>query len=66
VEITTKKLNLRHAWTIARNTSTYKEYAFIKLEKDGIYGLGEAAHNVRYGANRSSPLWPRWKKAGRY
>ena len=54
MEIKSKRLDLRHAWTIARNTSTYKEYAFVKLEKDGIYGLGEAAHNVRYGESLES------------
>ncbi len=54
MEIKTKRLDLRHAWTIARNTSTYKEYAFVKLEKDGIFGLGEAAHNVRYGESLES------------
>ncbi|HOT96137.1 MAG TPA: dipeptide epimerase [bacterium] len=54
MEIKTRRLELRHAWTIARNTSTYKEYAFVKLEKDGIYGLGEAAHNVRYGESLES------------
>jgi len=31
MEIKTKRLDLRHAWTIARNTSTYKEYAFVQL-----------------------------------
>ncbi|MBN2356744.1 dipeptide epimerase [candidate division KSB1 bacterium] len=56
VEIKTKKLDLRHAWTIARDTSTYKEYAFVRLEKDGIYGLGEAAHNVRYGESLESTV----------
>jgi L-alanine-DL-glutamate epimerase-like enolase superfamily enzyme len=54
MEIKTKRLDLLHAWTIARNTSTYKEYAFVKLEKDGVYGLGEAAHNVRYGESLES------------
>ncbi len=56
MEIKTKRLDLRHAWTIARNTSTYKEYAFVKLEKDGVVGLGEAAHNVRYGESLESIL----------
>jgi len=54
MEIKSKRLELRHAWTIARNTSTYKEYAFVKLEKDGVVGLGEAAHNVRYGESLES------------
>ena len=56
VEWKTKKLTLKHAWTIARNTSTYKEYAFVRLEKDGIYGLGEAAHNSRYGETLESTI----------
>lgn len=54
MEVKAKRLELRHAWTIARNTSTYKEYAFVRLEKDGIAGMGEAAHNVRYGESLES------------
>ncbi len=54
MEIKTKRLDLRHAWTIARNTSTYKEYAFVQLKKDGVCGWGEAAHNVRYGESLES------------
>ncbi len=56
VEIKTKRLDLRHAWTIARNTSTYKEYAFVRIEKDGVFGIGEAAHNVRYGESLESTV----------
>ncbi|NOZ57804.1 MAG: dipeptide epimerase [Calditrichaeota bacterium] len=42
------RLFLKHAWTLSRNTSTYKDNVFVKLECDGEFGLGEAAHNVRY------------------
>jgi L-alanine-DL-glutamate epimerase-like enolase superfamily enzyme len=49
-----KRLKLKHAWTIARNTSTHKDNVFVKLEKDGVSGLGEAAHNVRYGESLES------------
>ncbi len=56
VTIKTKRLDLRHAWTISRNTSTFKEYAFVKLEKDGVFGLGEAAHNMRYGESLESTV----------
>ncbi len=56
VTVKAKKMDLRHAWTIARNTSTFKEYAFVKLEKDGCTGLGEAAHNVRYGESLESTV----------
>lgn len=54
VDYKTKRLTLKHAWTIARNTSTYKDNVFVRLEKDGIVGLGEAAHNVRYGETLES------------
>ncbi|MEJ2052646.1 MAG: dipeptide epimerase [Calditrichaceae bacterium] len=43
------RLHLSHAWTISRNSSDYKDNVFVKLEKDGIAGLGEAAPNIRYG-----------------
>lgn len=49
IEIKIYRLNLSHAWTISRNTSQYKDNVFVKLEKDGIAGLGEAAPNARYG-----------------
>jgi L-alanine-DL-glutamate epimerase-like enolase superfamily enzyme len=49
-----KRLELKHAWTIARNTSQYKDNVFVRLEKDGVFGLGEAAHNVRYGESLES------------
>ncbi len=49
IEIKTKRLNLTHTWTIARNSSDYKDNVFVRLERDGIAGYGEAAPNVRYG-----------------
>lgn len=51
LEIKTKKLHLRNTWTIARNSSDYKENVFVKIERYGITGIGEAAPNVRYGEN---------------
>ncbi len=44
-----RKLNLKDAWTISRNSSRFKENVFVKIEKDNITGYGEAAPNVRYG-----------------
>lgn len=44
-----RKLKLRNTWTISRNSSCCKENVFVKIEKDGISGLGEAAPNIRYG-----------------
>lgn len=46
-----EELALKHTWTIARNSAVFKDNVILKLEKDGRYGLGEAAHNVRYGEN---------------
>ncbi len=51
---TRKRLTLRHPWTLARGTSVSKEYWFVELEHDGITGLGEAAHNPRYGESLDS------------
>ena len=49
IEIKTKRLFLEHTWTISRNSSDYKDNVFVKIEKDGIAGYGEAGPNVRYG-----------------
>jgi L-Ala-D/L-Glu epimerase len=47
--LTTKQLRLRHTWTIARNSSDCKDNVFVRIERDGLIGWGEAAPNVRYG-----------------
>jgi len=39
---------LHNTWTISRNSSRFKENVFVKIEKDGLTGYGEAAPNVRY------------------
>lgn len=49
LEIFEHKLQLRDRWTIARGTSDFKHYNYVRLECDGITGYGEAAHNARYG-----------------
>ncbi|MFQ5584495.1 MAG: hypothetical protein ACE5GL_08695 [Calditrichia bacterium] len=51
IQVKTKRLNLAHTWTISRNSSDYKDNVFVRIEKDGIVGIGEAAPNVRYGEN---------------
>jgi L-alanine-DL-glutamate epimerase-like enolase superfamily enzyme len=51
MEVKTIRLNLAHTWTISRNSSDFKNNVFVKLERDGIVGYGEAAPNVRYGEN---------------
>jgi L-alanine-DL-glutamate epimerase-like enolase superfamily enzyme len=49
IEVKTRRLFLADTWTIARNSSDYKDNVFVKIEKDGIPGFGEAAPNIRYG-----------------
>ena len=49
IEVKTKRLFLEDTWTISRNSSDYKDNVFVKIEMEGITGLGEAAPNVRYG-----------------
>ncbi len=44
-------LRLAHAWTIARGTSTAKTNILVRLECDGVTGLGEAAPSARFGEN---------------
>lgn len=43
-----RQLNLKHTWTTVRDSSNIKQNVFVKLEKDGIIGIGEAAPNIRY------------------
>ncbi len=54
LEIKTKRLNLKHTWTIARNSSDFKDNVFVRIERDGIVGYGEAAPNVRYGEDAAT------------
>jgi len=51
IEVKTKRLDLAHTWTISRNSSDFKNNVFVKIERNGITGYGEAAPNVRYGEN---------------
>ncbi len=54
--LSTKRLMLRHSWTIARNSSNFKDNVFVCIERDGVFGLGEAAPNVRYGESAEQTL----------
>lgn len=51
IEVKIKRLELAHTWTISRNSSDFKDNVFVRIQKDGIVGYGEAAPNVRYGEN---------------
>jgi len=56
VQIETKKLNLCHTFTIARSSSDEKHNVFIKIQKDGVTGWGEAAPNIRYNETPQSSM----------
>jgi L-alanine-DL-glutamate epimerase-like enolase superfamily enzyme len=47
--VSRKRLLLTHTWTLSRNSSDFKDNVFLRVERDGIVGWGEAAPNVRYG-----------------
>ncbi len=53
IEVKTKRLFLKDTWTISRNSSDYKDNVFVRIEKDGVAGYGEAAPNVRYGEDHN-------------
>ena len=42
------ELKLRQAWGLSRGTWTTRRNAFVRLERDGVTGLGEAAPIARY------------------
>jgi len=54
VHIETRTLNLRHTFTIARGSSDEKHNVFLRIEKDGFIGWGEAAPNIRYSETPES------------
>lgn len=54
--LSVKRLRLKHTWTIARNSSDYKDNVFVRIERDGAVGWGEAAPNVRYGESAEKTL----------
>jgi L-alanine-DL-glutamate epimerase-like enolase superfamily enzyme len=47
-------LKLRYAWGLSRGTWTTRRNAFVKIEKDGVFGLGEAAPIARYNETAES------------
>ncbi|MBM7118614.1 dipeptide epimerase [Archangium primigenium] len=49
MDVRVLELPLRHAWTIARGTSTSKRNVLVELRAEGVVARGEAAPNVRYG-----------------
>ena len=56
LEYKIKQLNLTHTWTISRNSSDIKNNVFVKYTRDGVFGIGEAAPNIRYNETPESTI----------
>jgi L-alanine-DL-glutamate epimerase-like enolase superfamily enzyme len=48
------ELKLRQAWGLSRGTWTTRRNAFVRIAKDGLVGLGEAAPIARYNETAES------------
>lgn len=51
-----RELNLVHTWTISRGSDDVKHNVFVRFEKDGVFGIGEAAPSVRYNETPESTI----------
>jgi len=47
-------LKLKQAWGLSRGTWTTRRNAFVRIEKDGVFGIGEAAPIARYSETAES------------
>jgi len=47
-------LKLRQAWGLSRGSWTTRRNAFVRIERDGVVGLGEAAPIARYNESAES------------
>ncbi len=56
LDVSRKRLLLRHTWTISRNSSDFKDNVFVRVERDGLVGWGEAAPNVRYNQSAEQTI----------
>ena len=56
VQAIIRELRLRQAWTLSRGTWTTRRNVFVRLERDGVAGYGEAAPIARYNETAESAL----------
>jgi L-alanine-DL-glutamate epimerase-like enolase superfamily enzyme len=50
------EVRLKHAWTLSRGSWTTRRNVLVRIEKDGVFGLGESAPIVRYNESAESGL----------
>ena len=56
LEYKIKDLNLTHTWTISRSSTNVKHNVFVKYTHNGVFGIGEAAPNIRYNETAESTI----------
>lgn len=56
LEYKIKDLTLTHTWTISRNSADVKHNVFVKYTHNGVFGIGEAAPNIRYNETAESTI----------
>jgi L-Ala-D/L-Glu epimerase len=56
LEYKIKDLKLTYTWTISRESSDVKHNVFVKITRDGVTGIGEAAPNIRYNETAESTI----------
>ncbi|MDZ7330867.1 MAG: dipeptide epimerase [candidate division KSB1 bacterium] len=56
LEYKVKQLNLTHTWTISRNSADVKNNVFVRYTRNGVFGIGEAAPNIRYNETPESTI----------
>ena len=56
IEYKIKQLKLTHTWTISRSSADVKNNVFVKYARNGVFGIGEAAPNVRYHETPESTI----------
>jgi len=50
------EVQLKYAWTLSRGTWNVRRNVLVRIEKDGTFGIGEAAPIDRYNENAESVL----------
>jgi L-alanine-DL-glutamate epimerase-like enolase superfamily enzyme len=54
ISLARTRLELRHTFRIARSADEFRESVIVRIEENGIEGLGEAAPSTRYGQSAGS------------
>lgn len=56
LETSVVRLQLRHTWTTVMSTSTFRDVVQVRIQRDGLTGIGEGAPIPRYHETATSSL----------